>query len=682
MKLQSVRITEFKSIRDTTTFGIGDITCLVGKNESGKTAVLQALYRLNPIVPEHANFDVTDDYPKIDVEDYRQSIEDGSATPANVVTAEFALESVDLAELGAELGASVLNEPKVVLSKGYKNKLNVELSTNEAELVKTLVKNAGLPKSYTDLDGCQTLKDLTALLERKRQACEREANAAITSANAIGDAAEKATALEKASQLNEPAAAAALRARISVLTNPNLPIYIWNKFLAKHFPTFLYFDEYYLLAGHLNIEGLKQRQAAGQLFDSDRPMLGLIELARLNLDELLSPLRTEELIGKLEGASNHLSKLATKYWSQNRHLLVRFQVLPARPNDPPGLTTGTNLWGRVNDSVHHVTTPLGSRSKGFVWFFSFLAWFSQQKKNKGPIILLLDEPGLFLHGRAQADLLRFIEEQLSPRQVIYTTHSPFMVDPTRFDRVRIVQDLSTDAPMALPESERGTKVLSDVLHASQDSLFPLQGALGYDIAQSLFIGPYSLVVEGVSDLLYLQTISAAVQHAGLEGLSEQWTITPVGGSDKIPTFVALLGAQKGLTIATLIDIQKKDQQKIENLYKAKLLQKNRVLTFGEFTAKSEADIEDMFEPDFYLELVREEFGLPTVPAITTPTPGRILVAVEEYFANNPLPNGAKFNHYRPARHFAEKASDLTPKLSKECIERFSKAFERLNSLIK
>jgi predicted ATP-dependent endonuclease of OLD family len=347
---------------------------------------------------------------------------------------------------------------------------------------------------------------------------------------------------------------------------------------------------------------------------------------------------------------------------------------------------GTNIWPEVYDSKHLATTQLKARSRGFIWFFSFLAWYSQLKSSKQPLILLLDEPGLSLHGNAQGDLLRYFEEEIKGvHQLIYSTHSPFMVDPQHFDRVRIVEDKSIDADETLPPEEQGTKVYTDVLEVAGDSLFPLQGALGYEIHQTLFVGPNSLIVEGVSDLLYIETVSGLLQEQGREELSSKWTITPVGGSDKVPTFVALLGAQKKMTIATLIDIQKKDQQTIENLYKKKLLKRNYVLTFSEFTHTYESDMEDMFEPEFYITLVNGEFSSRLKKSIAvTDLDGnipRILVRLGKYFEVNPLSEKTTFNHYRPARYFAEHISTLKKDISVGTLDRFETAFKALNALL-
>lgn len=555
----------------------------------------------------------------------------------------------------------------------------------EEEVGKFLLAKAGLIEPF-DKENIKwtALKELNAVLLARSNRQAAEFSAAQTAANALSDADEKAKALAAAPLLQESAAAKALRDHISKVLQVGVHKYIYDKYLTAIVPKFLYFDEYYQMEGQLNIEQLKQRQNSNTLVDSDRPMLGLIELARLNLDQLLTTDRTEALLNKLEGTSNHLTKQVLKYWSQNRHLSVRFDLRPAKANDPAGMTTGSNLWGLVYDSAHMATTRLGTRSKGFVWFFSFLAWFSQQRKSGKKLILLLDEPGMALHGTAQGDLLRYIEEELKPHhQVIYTTHSPFMVDPKHFDRVRIVEDKTAEAENLHSGTIVGTKVYTDVLEVSEGSLFPLQGALGYNLSQTLFVGPNSLVVEGVSDLLYLQTISSFLESLGRESLNSEWTITPVGGADKVPTFAALLGAQKGIKVATLIDIQQKDKQTIENLYKKKLLKQKNVLTFGDFTGKSEADIEDMFDANFYLGLINAEYKDTLQKKIVgsdLPKRDRILVALNEHFAKAPLKSG-HFNHYRPSRYFAGHIGTLAASIAPEALDRFEEAFKRLNSLL-
>ena len=64
MKLAKIRITDYQSVLDSTEFEIDDVTCLVGKNEAGKTALLKALYKLNPYNSKDGDYDVTMEYPR------------------------------------------------------------------------------------------------------------------------------------------------------------------------------------------------------------------------------------------------------------------------------------------------------------------------------------------------------------------------------------------------------------------------------------------------------------------------------------------------------------------------------------------------------------------------------------------------------------------------------------------
>lgn len=597
MKLTKVRITNFQCIQDSTEFDIGDVTCLVGKNEAGKTALLKALYRLNPTNEADGKFDTTDDYPRRNLTEYQDNVKAGRQEPAEVVHATYALDSDDIEAIQEISGgnADPLSEyvkaETITLHKGYSNELRCNGQSVESD------------------------ETLTHLINRV--------------------------------------------------------------------PKFLYFDEYYQMNGCDNIETLMARVENKELRESDQPLLGLIELAGINLEDMINVTRTEVLKVRLQAAGNSLTDKVLRYWSQNRNLKMEFDIRNARLGDPEGMSEGTNFWAHVENTLHRASTPLGTRSRGFVWFFSFLAYYQKLRRENQNLILLLDEPGLFLHARAQEDLLQYFDLELkNDHQLIYTTHSPFMVDPTHFNRIRIIEDLSVQSdPHNLPEEQQGTKVLTEVLEATPDTLFPLQGALGYEIYQTLFIGPNNLVVEGVSDLLYIQIMSALLQEDGKTGLSDDWTITPVGGSDKVPTFVALIGANTNLNIATLIDYQKKDRQSIENLYKQKLLKKNQVLTYADFVTEDEADVEDMFNPDFYLKLVNSEFETCLTQDELPVGPPRILRRLEDYFKNNPLPNGAKFNHYRPARYFSTNVDALKIDLTEAELDRFQSTFDALNDLL-
>lgn len=654
MRLKEYRVREFRSIWDTGPIKVDDqTTCFVGKNEAGKTTVLNALYRTNPIRKGDAAFDETYDYPKREVEDYRFAVENGEREEAVVVECLYELEENDRLAVEAVFGSKALKS-STFIRKTYYGKAN--------------------SKFLLDCDQAAARKHLASspsLSDELKSSLEKTADWL-----SFGATLDEAEATE---------AVTALKQIVAKVQASGLDYFVFDSLIWPRAPKFLYFDEYYQMEGQANLGALIAREDSDQLENSDYPLIGLINLARLDHRKLVAATNTTELKNKLEGAGNHLTQRIVKYWSQNRHIQMRFDVRDARADDPEGMRQGVNVWGEVYDTVHWATTPLRNRSRGFVWFFSFLAWYEDVKRQKQNVILLLDEPGLSLHGRAQADLLRYFDAELSGHQLLYTTHSPFMIEPTKFERVRIVQDLGIDATEALPRGEDGTKVLANVFDATDDSLFPLQGALGYEIQQTLFIGPNSLVVEGVADMLYIRAVSAQLEREGRVGLSERWVITPVGGSGKVPTFVALLGSQKGINVATLLDIQNGDKQLIEDLYKKKLLTKKQVSTYADFTGTAEADVEDMFDRAFYLELVNAEFGSQLKAKITTTNLNskepRTLRAIESWLADNPMRSGS-FGHYRPARYFSEQLTKLWPKVSDETKTRFEAAFNHLNGLLK
>src|SRR6185369_8074554 len=253
MKLKSARIREFKSTWDSGEFNIGKVTCLVGKNEAGKSTLLEALYRLNPIIEEDCNFNPTHDYPRSAVEDYSQDVESGRRQHAEVVTATFEIEPSEIAAIAADFGVGVLKKAEVVTWKSYARDekgqcvWSIRLSVDERVACTHLIDKFALaPEDRNALKDLATLKSLyegLGVLATQKAAARSTAE---TAAAAIEDEAEKAVALEAAKSIAETESAKALKAHLKEFPWKRGLIYaIWDKYLIPNYPKFMYFDEYY-----------------------------------------------------------------------------------------------------------------------------------------------------------------------------------------------------------------------------------------------------------------------------------------------------------------------------------------------------------------------------------------------------------------------------------------------------
>lgn len=317
----------------------------------------------------------------------------------------------------------------------------------------------------------------------------------------------------------------------------------------------------------------------------------LLRLADTDIDAV-SDKEFESRTAELEAVSSDLSREMAEYWSTNPELRIKVDV--ESDADSYGSSIARYLNFRVEDRRHDFTNNFSRRSSGYQWFFSFLAAFSEFE-GRDDVVILLDEPALTLHAKAQRDFLKFINDRLVPvGQVIYTTHSPFMVE--QISRVRVVEDKGGDI---------GSVTSSDALEVGEDSVFPLQAALGYDLSQNLFIGERNLLVEGPSDLAYLDVISRHLRDRGREGLDERWRILPAGGSSNVPAFVSLLGRKVSVTV--LLDSGTEGVGRVEAAIKANKIASDRVVFVGSVLEQKHSDIEDLFAVEDYLELYNEAF---------------------------------------------------------------------------
>ncbi|HEY4086814.1 MAG TPA: AAA family ATPase [Bryobacteraceae bacterium] len=153
MKLTQFHVREYKSIHDSNPIPTGDITRLVGKNESGKTSLLKAFYKLNPIIDARGKYDVVDEYPRAEVEDYRQALEKGDRESATIVEAIFQLSDAELAMIEKSLGKGVLPVPEFVISKNYDDHRTVSMKVDEVIAGKALIAESGLEPIFLPRNG-------------------------------------------------------------------------------------------------------------------------------------------------------------------------------------------------------------------------------------------------------------------------------------------------------------------------------------------------------------------------------------------------------------------------------------------------------------------------------------------------------------------------------------------------
>ena len=163
MKLKSLKVQNYKCIEDSNEFSIESVTCLVGKNESGKTALLQALYKLNPDIGKDETFNDLQEYPRRKYSEYKSQRDEN---PANVLTTVWELEKADQDILIEKIGENAFIDNIVIFKKGYDNKTYFELNLNEEQILDNYYKKCGLDiDEISKLGNPKTVKELIEKLE-------------------------------------------------------------------------------------------------------------------------------------------------------------------------------------------------------------------------------------------------------------------------------------------------------------------------------------------------------------------------------------------------------------------------------------------------------------------------------------------------------------------------------------
>ena len=619
MKLiaKQFRVLNYRNINDSGWIPLERATVFVGRNEAGKTALLKALHKFNPATEEPYN--AQREFPR---DRFTAEYRDGEDWA--VCQVEFELSDEFREELGDLLNGAEVPQ-KAVLTRSYDDNLKIaydpevpedlvapeELTTVLdvfAKGARRLAATVGdqeqaMPPLRTKLanwadrkkDAVGKLQNLRTqkgvrLLDRVR----REANAHTQPATA--DLVE--VILEKVDELRVRAKTAPLLPQLDEAIESELPVFIYFENYgildsAVYLPRFLedlerFPDEARIrtinaMFKHVGLDAQDLAELGQEEAAEARQAKKKVTPAMIKSDQERKELRAV----KVNSASLDITKRFSEWFRQRRHN-IRYDV------------DGDYFRIWVSDDRRPgVEIELESRSKGFQWFFSFyLVFLVESKEGHEDAILLLDEPGLHLHPTAQQELMSFFEKLAEDNPLIYTTHSPFLIDSERLHRVRPVTEDDTGH----------SRISVDSWPEDRETIFPLQAAAGYAMVRGLFQHKKNVLVEGLTDYLYLHGLNLCCHALGREGLPEDIYITPCGGTKMVGHIASLFLGQEVRPVV-LLDGDDAGRARQDALMKELYAgHEKAVLMLGDVLGKEKCETEDIIGEATILPVLKEVVG--------------------------------------------------------------------------
>lgn len=676
VRLQAFRVQNYKRIADTGWVSARDLTVLVGKNEAGKSATLRGLSKINPSDGE--KYDGLREFPRS-----RYTDEYDEAAP--VASVQFILDDDDRAGL-AEHSALLAEAESVEVTRKYDNKCFVTFSPSPgldgvtgkrfrdvAQEALDAFSESFAPDGKGDEFG--PLKE--SLTEDLSTRIAGLPTTGWATADTI-DALLKIVTAKITEQWLQAALApltAALRPLLGEARNrAGLPKA--RTWVINHMPKFIYFDRYDVLDSAIHIPTFITQLDSGENLPKIRTTRCLFQHVNLDPKQLhaLTPVnnqgynppptaelqrRADERAILTASAGESMTRKFGEWWLQRTHNF-RYQV------------DGDFFRVWVSDDLDPSPIELDQRSQGMQYFFSFfLVFLVEAQAEHANSILLLDEPGTSLHGTAQAKIIEFLRKISDENQVIYSTHSPFMIDGDHLEEIRAVWEDPTTGT---------TKVSEDVWPKDKDALFPLQAALGYSIAQSLFISRRQVLVEGMTDYWVMKALDAALTSTGRTALDPDVVLTPAGGASKVvPLATMLVGHQ--VRVAALLDGDdsgRKEGAKVERA----LGFENRTIFVADHThdQNQTGEIEDLFPDDYYVAAIKTAYGTGDYKfnADEKALPNIVDRAIAMFARKNH--NGGKFEKWKVARALADNIMAHPDKVPTDTLDAAAAIASDLNTI--
>jgi len=616
MKLKKFRIQNYKSIINSGfCYLASDLTILAGKNESGKTAVLEAIRDFSPSIlkipqtarPIHESedtrielyFSLSDDERKKII----KKIQFPDSDTEKLLKPEIGLwKDID----GNYEFTEEIDNPYVEYVDKY-NKYKIDQISAASKKILSFFEKIDIEIQPPDYNNNirDYLKDIEEfILDVERNLSEfnisqDDKKEVTTSLNSIKAYQKEVKTYDNYFKLVEE-----LKSQI-----PNVILFSDFVDLLPHSVLFTEASNKQTVKNFATISGLDLSRVIDSKLDSHQ---------RMNL---------------LKRSSAKISGDFKEYWEQDE---LKLNIS----------SDGQKLVFTVEEKGKEDCFKPEHRSKGFQWFLSF---YLRLKAEKGKTnVILIDEPGLYVHAKAQRDILHVLESLSNDMQIIFSTHSPYLIDNERMDRIRLVKKTSD-----------GTTIENKIhKNADKDTLTPIVTAIGLDLSNSFsVVGDNNIILEGFSDYYYL---SGMRKKLARDGLSDKHFI-PCVGATKIPMMVSLIMGW-GLNFIALLDNDSEGIRVGDDLKNKYHVDSEKVLNVS---SRSNTRIEDLFSTDdFHKHIING--------SIKPDAPNKL--SNSDYLSKN------KMDKVLLAKQFFEKINnDEKLELSKETITNFSDLFKKIEA---
>lgn len=669
MLLRKFSVTNFRSVADSEPIEVDKVAALIGTNESGKTNLLLPLWKLNPA--REGAIQPTADYPRRRFTEIRNQGE----KPV-FIEAIFSADD-DLAnELAALTHAPVDAVREISVTRSLDGKHHVDFpSAKPARAVEASRLRELLDQAAQELEGMTPLKSEEStkaeIIKVVREAQARIGQTDTAGADVtpdLGPGAD-ADASKIGSRGHLERISAALRA-VSMESAPKTSA-IAPRFerlreemdglikevshphpreseaaiarVLERLPKFVYYSNYGNLDSEIYlphvIQNLERTDLGTREAAKARTLRVLFKFVGLKPQEILelgrefqdpkspgrlpTPEEAAAIAEKkkersilLQSASATLTARFREWWKQGDYRF-RFEA------------DGDHFRIWVSDDRRPEEVELENRSTGLQWFLSFyLVFLVESEEAHAGAILLLDEPGLSLHPLAQKDLSLFFDGLAEDNQLIYTTHSPFLVDADRLERARKVYIAADGTTKSTPDLRGGEGDTSQ-----RGAGYAVFAAVGLSVADSLLIGCTPVIVEGPSDQHYLTAMKILLIADGRLRPGRELVFPAAAGAKTVKALASVLGARDDDPPIALFDsdtVGKRVAQELRNsLY---VDARDRVLEVETFAGLPGAEVEDLLPPNLIIQHVDRLFKEPNEPFADVYVAGRPIVDQIESWA--------------------------------------------------